>query len=348
MKRIIGYILTLAMLLTLGLTMGGQTSKAATSTTIKVIVNGKNIKLPDTQPCLDGNNRVQVPVRFVSEALGASVSWVGSNKSVVVVKGKDKVTLYADKKDYTINGVKKTMDTIATNKNGRILVPIRFVSEALGAVVTWDGTTYTVNITIKEDQNFGDKLGTNPNPDRAITLEEKKRLDAYALNIGDNSGLGFTKTNQEFIEEMNKLDSSRITDYIEFATGAIEGLWNVDYTKGEKVFKDALRPYSANDERVLDRWWKNNNGDRVIVKGKFYTDTSMIYEDASGSVRVRGVMRYYITSCIDLENAFGKGAKLNTWLEEDYDVKIGYLGGHSYFYEGMVTLSPSFRYIEEK
>ncbi len=345
MKKIISYILTLAMLLTLGLTMGGQTSKAATSTTIKVIVNGNKTSFPDTQPCLDGNNRVQVPVRFVSEALGATVAWVGSNKSVVVVKDKNKVVLYADKKDYTINGEKKTMDTVATNKNGRILVPIRFVSEALGAVVTWDGTTHTVNISIKENQNFGDELGTNPNPDRAITLEEKQRLDSYKLNIGDNSGLGFTKTNEEFIEAMQELDSSRITDYIEFATGAIEGLWNVDYTKGEKAFKDAMRPF-ASSESVLDRWWKENYEDKIIVKGKFYTDTSMIYEDASGSVRVRGVMRYYITSCVDLENAFGKGAKLNTWLEEDYDVKIGYLGGHTYFYEGMVTLNPSFRYIE--
>ncbi|QNU67824.1 copper amine oxidase N-terminal domain-containing protein [Ruminiclostridium herbifermentans] len=343
MKIVISYIITLAMILSMSLTIGVSTSEAANNITITVIVNGSKIKFPDTQPCLDGNNRVQVPVRFVSEALGASVSWVGSNKSVVVVKGKDKVTLYADKKNYTVNGVNKTMDTIATNKNGRILVPIRFVSEALGAVVTWDGTTHTVNITIKEDQNFGDELGTNPNPDRAITLEEKKRLDAYALNIGDNSGLGFTKTNQEFIEEMNKLDSSRITDYIEFATGAIDAFWNVDYTRGEKVFKDALRPYSSS-ELALDRWWEDYDNDKVIVKGKFYTDTSMIYEDASGSVRVRGIIRCYLTSCSDIESGFGKGAKLNTWLEMDIDVKIGYLGGSKYFYQKVIPLSDN-RYI---
>jgi hypothetical protein len=151
MKKSIVYILTLTMLLTLGLATGVKTSKAATNTTIKVIVNGKNISFPDTQPAIDENERVQVPVRFVSEALGAKVEWVSSNKSVVVTKGTDKVVLYADKKDYTVNGQKKTMDTIATNKQGRILVPIRFVSEALGATVTWDGATHTVKITTKAE-----------------------------------------------------------------------------------------------------------------------------------------------------------------------------------------------------
>ena len=344
MKRVIGYILTFAMILTMGLTIGGQTSKAATSATIKVVVNGKNISFPDTQPCLDANNRVQVPVRFVSEALGATVTWVASNKSVVLIKDKNKVVLYADKKDYTVNGVKKTMDTIATNKNGRILVPVRFVSEALGAVVTWDGKTHTVTISIKENQNFGEELGTNPKPDRAITLEEKKRLNSYEINIGDDSGLGFTKPNEEFIEEMKKLDASRITDYIEVATGVMDGFWNVDYTKGEKVFKDAIRPF-ASSETVLDRWWKSNNEDKVIVKGKFYSDTSMMYEDASGSVRVRGVLRFYITSCLDIEADFGKGAKLNTWLEMDCEVRIGYLGGRKYFYQQAIPLGTA-RYIQ--
>jgi hypothetical protein len=151
MKKAISYILTLALLLTLGLTMGGQPSSAATSTTIKVIIDGSEMKFPDTRPYLDKNKRVQVPVRAVSEALGATVTWVKSNKSVVVEKEENTVILYLDKKDYTINGIEKTMDTIVTRKNGRIIVPIRFVSEALGAVVTWDRTTHTVNITTETE-----------------------------------------------------------------------------------------------------------------------------------------------------------------------------------------------------
>ncbi len=152
MKKAIAYILTAVMMLSICLTMGVSTSEAAKKVEIIVKVNGGKLVFPDTKPLLDENDRVQVPVRFVSEALGATVKWVSKSKSVEIANGTDKVILYDSKKDYIVNGTKKTMDTVATNKNGRILVPIRFVSEALGATVTWDGKTSTVNITIKPAQ----------------------------------------------------------------------------------------------------------------------------------------------------------------------------------------------------
>ncbi|MEK3903606.1 stalk domain-containing protein [Paenibacillus sp. FSL R7-0179] len=42
---------------------------------VRVVVDGSKISFPDAQPFLDKQNRVQVPVRFVSEALGAKVGW---------------------------------------------------------------------------------------------------------------------------------------------------------------------------------------------------------------------------------------------------------------------------------
>ncbi|QSX07344.1 copper amine oxidase N-terminal domain-containing protein [Sedimentibacter sp. zth1] len=45
-----------------------------------------------------------------------------------------------------INGVEKKMDVCATVLNGRILVPVRFISEAFNNVVIWDGENSTVII----------------------------------------------------------------------------------------------------------------------------------------------------------------------------------------------------------
>ena len=146
-KKAIAFILTAVMLLSTCFTMGVTATEAAKEIIVKV--NGTKVSFPDTKPLGDENNRILVPVRFVSEALGAMVKWKSETKSVEITKGNDKVIIYYNKKDYTVNDVKKTMDTVATEKNGRILVPIRFVSEALGATVTWDGNTSTVNITLK-------------------------------------------------------------------------------------------------------------------------------------------------------------------------------------------------------
>lgn len=106
-----------------------------------VKVNGKILDFPDAKPFIDENNRTQVPVRFVSEALGAEVEWDGSTKVVKITKGDETVMIKIGEKAIDINGARKEMDTAAIIKNGRTFVPLRFVSEAFGATVEWDPDT---------------------------------------------------------------------------------------------------------------------------------------------------------------------------------------------------------------
>ncbi|MGB9878927.1 MAG: stalk domain-containing protein, partial [Candidatus Pelagibacter ubique] len=60
--------------------------------------------------------------------------------------GKVIIELFVGKKIATINGVSKEIDAPPFIKDGRTLVPIRFIAEAFGAEVQWDGTTKTVKI----------------------------------------------------------------------------------------------------------------------------------------------------------------------------------------------------------
>ncbi|WMT41974.1 copper amine oxidase N-terminal domain-containing protein [Paenibacillus sp. D2_2] len=89
---------------------------------------------------------MQVPVRFVSEALGAEVGWNSKSKQVTVQMGEDTTVLTMGKKAYTVNGQTKQMDTVAQQKQNRTFVPLRFVSEALGAKVIWHKDLYSVEI----------------------------------------------------------------------------------------------------------------------------------------------------------------------------------------------------------
>ncbi|AEV69347.1 copper amine oxidase N-terminal domain-containing protein [Acetivibrio clariflavus] len=113
---------------------------------LRVVVNGEKVNFPDAQPFIDENGRTQVPVRFVSEALGANVDWNGDAKKVTVTLNSRKVVLTIGLKTYEINNQTYQMDTVALLKESRTFVPIRFVSEALGATVTWDQNARSVYI----------------------------------------------------------------------------------------------------------------------------------------------------------------------------------------------------------
>lgn len=113
---------------------------------LRVVVNGNKVSFPDAQPFIDENGRTQVPVRFVSEALGAKVDWDGNDKKVTVALNSRTVVLTIGKRGYEINSQSYQMDTVALLQESRTFVPIRFVSEALWASVVWDQATKSVYI----------------------------------------------------------------------------------------------------------------------------------------------------------------------------------------------------------
>ncbi|RKD27116.1 hypothetical protein BEP19_00665 [Ammoniphilus oxalaticus] len=61
----------------------------ASSDPIKIIVNKKNIDLKDSAPFIDGTSgRTMVPIRFISESLGAEVVWDERARQIHLLKGR--------------------------------------------------------------------------------------------------------------------------------------------------------------------------------------------------------------------------------------------------------------------
>ena len=146
MKRI-AKILTIVLIVTCLLSL----PTSAVELPIRVVVNGTKINFPDAEPFIDENSRTQVPIRFVGEALGADVSWDGNTKKVTITLNGKKVVLQIGNKNYEVNGQQKQMDTVALLKESRTFVPVRFVSEALGATVKWNANIRTVYIDMNGD-----------------------------------------------------------------------------------------------------------------------------------------------------------------------------------------------------
>lgn len=102
-----------------------------------VVLNNEN-KILDAAPLIS-QNRTMVPLRFIAEAFGANVSWTQDTKTVTIVIDGKVLTM-------RINQELEGFGAAPIISNGRTMVPIRYISEELGANVIWVPSTRTVAI----------------------------------------------------------------------------------------------------------------------------------------------------------------------------------------------------------
>lgn len=93
------------------------------------------------------NDRTMLPIRFIAEALGAKVDWIEESQTVKITAENIDISLVIGEDFAIVNGEKIDLDSPSFIENDRTYLPIRFVSEKLGADVKWDDATQTVNIT---------------------------------------------------------------------------------------------------------------------------------------------------------------------------------------------------------
>ncbi len=104
------------------------------------------------QPCrLDAapfvtDNRTMVPFRFIGEALGADIHWDATDKAVAYRLGGTTITMPISSKTITVNDSAQQVETAATLVDNRTFVPVRLVSEVLGAEVSYDNQTKTITV----------------------------------------------------------------------------------------------------------------------------------------------------------------------------------------------------------
>ena len=111
----------------------------------KVVVNGSEVAFVDQKPVIE-DGRTLVPARGVFEALGAEVSWVDSTKTAIVKTNEKEIAVQIGRNYLVVNGKTIEIDVPAKIINGRTMIPLRAVAEALDCEVNWDGNTYTATI----------------------------------------------------------------------------------------------------------------------------------------------------------------------------------------------------------
>lgn len=145
-------------------------------------VNGKAVKL-DVAPFLK-DGRTLVPLRFVTESLGANLEWNDMEKSITLRRGTDKMVLVLDSSKALINGQTVYMDVPAINHKGRTMVPIRFVIENFNLEIEFDDKTRQITIMSKSDETELEEEYAPESPDAddeapGTDTKEQSSADAF-------------------------------------------------------------------------------------------------------------------------------------------------------------------------
>lgn len=128
---------------------------------INIMLDGKNLDtLTWAVKPFNQNGRIMVPVRYIVEALNGQIDWInnGEFNGIEIIKDNMRIASYWKPNSLEISGTPMLkvglkgnieMDIPPHIVDGRTVIPLRYISEALLLTVQWDGETHTVKLTSK-------------------------------------------------------------------------------------------------------------------------------------------------------------------------------------------------------
>ncbi len=161
MKRIFLLFLTVAVLAalccfagaaTVQIPVSGPGGSYTTQSATRVTLSCDGVPLQTDVPAFLANNCTMVPIRVISEKLGATVGWEQETQTVTISLDGHELLLPIGSETATVDGQTARLPggvpAILIRYEGvsRTMVPVRFVTEQLGRAVSWDAATYNVDI----------------------------------------------------------------------------------------------------------------------------------------------------------------------------------------------------------
>jgi Copper amine oxidase N-terminal domain len=151
---------------------------------ITVIVNGQQVQFD--QPPVERSGRVFVPLRGVFEQLGASV--VYDNGVINATGNGTTIQLHVGSTSALVNGNSQQLDVAPFEIGSRTFVPLRFISQALGASVDYNDNTNTITIASASATNSNISLvNLSPAPGAAVSANRPGVSGSFSAPVDPNS-----------------------------------------------------------------------------------------------------------------------------------------------------------------
>lgn len=172
------------------------------ATKVNVDIDGSTISIPSSYgtPYIDASSRMMVPIRVLSEKLGAKVTWDGS-VNTASINGNIKIKVGSTQILTPYGTI--AMDTKAVIKNSRLYVPIRYAGNALGYKITSTNKNgvVTANVISKADLTISAAASL-----KAAMADIQKLYLVEKPNTKITINLGASGTLQQQIEQGAKVD----------------------------------------------------------------------------------------------------------------------------------------------
>lgn len=168
------------------------------------------------------NDRIHIPLRLVSENLGADVVWKGDTRQVEIINKGKKIVFYIDSKEYRIDDMVFTIDSPTFILNDTAYVPARALANAMDAKLEWNEKEFYCSI--------------NNGYERDVTREPDPLKDGKDLAL------------------INKI--RRVTDLGDYLR---DGVMRVEEVQDGKVYELFLKDYEKKNLSMRFIFDKNNN-----------------------------------------------------------------------------------------
>ncbi|WP_169738590.1 N-acetylmuramoyl-L-alanine amidase family protein [Desulfofalx alkaliphila] len=201
---------------------------------IEVYVNGEIVQF-DSRPIIDlRSQRTLVPFRAIFEALGTEVEYDEQSRTAIGIKGDVVIKLPIGQAKGFVNDKEIPLDVASQIRQGRTLVPLRFIGESLGCTVEADNQSgrMVINIELIEE--------VKPKTARTVeNIEAEVEDDAVVLDLAVAEGVNkvFTLSNP-----------NRLVIDLEDATIDTEGISEID---SDLVFAVRVGQFEETVARVV-------------------------------------------------------------------------------------------------
>lgn len=109
-------------------------------------INGQVTQM-DTKPFI-WSGMTYIPLRYLSEGIGAEVKWDKQAQQVTITAGNDTLVFWMNKDFMEVNGMRKSVGAkVFVNDDNRTVVPLRFITELLGWNVQWGNADQSITLT---------------------------------------------------------------------------------------------------------------------------------------------------------------------------------------------------------
>ena len=259
---------------------------------INVVIDGETVDFSvydNVKPYIE-ESRTLIPIRAVAENLGAKVDWDADNE-IATIDGRIELEINNDVA--IVDGKQVYMDVPAKIKNSRTFVPLRFVSENMGAKVKWDNDTRTVLIETPEEKAQTPKEPDNTeSTDTSVVSDQQQAVYNNVVYMGvKNYGTQSADLKDYYIHRF--FNNGSIMEYpvlrddnYSLQNKLAEGyVYNIKVENGVVTSIDESSATSGIIEAVDDSAIKLKGEKRSVKRSSVYSITT-----SAGSVKVEPVV----------------------------------------------------------